>query len=106
MVTSWHPASKLAAARPIAEARASWLVLLNFMRFLRCEPIPLQPPKTCLGFLADHCKSRLRSAATGSPTAPVPFSFLDSPARAVVRYGRNRGGIGMRVIRRILCVEQ
>jgi hypothetical protein len=35
MVTSWQAVKKVATRRPMEETRKSWLVLLNFMRFLR-----------------------------------------------------------------------
>src|SRR5208337_4783022 len=111
MVTSWQAVRSVATMRPIAETRASWLNLLNFMRFLRHGPSGSKALK----------KSRLRcpviivKAASGvlpkpaAPGEPDETMFLlrrDAASCAVVWNGRRSHGLGVGVKRRALGVEQ
>ena len=97
--------------RPIAETRASWLNLLNFMRFLRHGLFASKALK----------KSRLRcpvfivKAAYGVLPEPAPLREpdesrlslrLDAASGAVVRNGRRGHGLGVGGKRRELGVEQ
>src|SRR5208337_1629230 len=99
MVTSWQAVRSVATMRPIAETRASWLNLLNFMRFLRHGPLASKALK----------KSRLRcpvcivKAANGVLPEPAAMREPDetvvslrphAASRAIVRNGRRSHGLG------------
>src|SRR5208282_3864698 len=108
MVTSWQAVRSVATMRPIAETRASWLNLLNFMLFLRHGPFGSKAlKKTRL-----RCPVFIVKAASGVlPPAPkrepddCTFS-MDATSGAVVWNRRHSHRLGAGGIRRGLGVEQ
>src|SRR5580658_7663163 len=104
MVTSWQAVRSVATMRPITETRASWLNLLNFMRFLRHGPLAAKALKKsrlrCLVFIVKAAYGvLLEPAATGEPDDQVVLLRRDAASCAVVRNGRCSHRLGAGRIR-------
>src|ERR1039458_6764176 len=110
MVTSWQAVRSVATIRPIAETRASWLNLLNFMRFLRHGPFASKALKKsrlrCPVFIVKAAYGVLPPAPLREPDDCTLLMRLDAASRAIVRNGRRSYGLGASRKRRELGVEQ
>ena len=86
--------------RPIAETRASWLNLLNFMRFLRHGLLAAKALKKsrlrCPVFIVKGAYGVLpEPAAMREPDETMLSMRPDAAARAIVRNGRRGHGLGV-----------
>src|ERR1039458_5800957 len=99
MVTSWQAARSVGTIRPIAETRASWLNLLNFMRFLRHGPFASKALKKsrlrCPVFIVKAAYGVLPPARPREPDDCTLLMRLDAASCAVVGNGRRSHGLGV-----------
>src|SRR5580693_5276000 len=98
MVTSSQLVRSVATMRPIAETRASWLNLLNFMRFLRHGLLAAKALKKsrlrCPVFIVKAANGVLPPARPRQPDDYVISMRRDAASRAIVRNGRRSHRLG------------